>query len=431
MKLSRIAHWKFPVRNTDQKLLRVLCLEVLVDCYGYSVFQIGWRFLFSSKVLLKYGELRYNNSQLMRQMEYTLACDIMMDLEGSIRPAMYLARELVARGNKVSMISPAMSRIVEDSLKAEGVTPINLHATLTARNYGLSLLWFETWAREAFLGLNSKHANGHSKLTVNFSHTLVLPSVFWYLQGPTSRALEDMKGELTGMYRVAYGYLNPFIEFADGRLVRNMIQNTTFCVANSRFCASMYQKWGVSISDIIYPPIDCELFQPKTPDPSSDFVLTYFGKETKFTVVKAVADSGVRIKSFGSKAPFIPKSLTNHPNVDFMGKISADSLVDAYSNALFTFFPFTHEPFGYIPVESTACGTPTLTYNFQGPSESIIDEYNGWFAKNDSEIVNKAIDIWKKGYNRKMRLNCVKEASKYDKSLYVKRWLETLEELPS
>lgn len=364
-------------------------------------------------------------------MDYTLACDIMMDLEGSIRPAMYLARELVARGHKVSMMSPAMSHVVEKSLKAQDITPINLHATLTARNSGLSLLWFETWAREAFLNLNSKHINGHSNVIVNFSHTLVVPTVFWYLQGPTSTALRDMKDELTAMYKFAYGVLKPFIEYADGKLVREMIRNSTFCVANSKFCASMYQKWRVHISDIIYPPIDCKLFQPKTSSPSSDFVLTYFGKETKFSIVKDVADLGIRIKSFGSKAPFIPKSLINHPNVDFMGKISAGELVDAYSNALFTFFPFTHEPFGYVPVESMACGTPTLTYNSQGPSESIVDEYSGWFAKNDSEIVNKAVNIWKKGYNREMRLNCVKEASKYDESVYVERWLEILEELPA
>jgi len=362
-------------------------------------------------------------------MDYGLACDIMMDLEGSIRPAMYLAQELVARGHKVSMMSPAMSRVAEEILKAQGIRPINLHARLTIRNLGVSLSWFETWAREAFLSLNSKRANEKSNVVVNFSQTLVVPSVFWYLQGPTSPALRDMKDELTAKYKFAYRVLDPFIGFADGKLVRNMIRNSTLCVANSKFCASMYHQWGVYVNDIIYPPVDCKLFQPKTSNPSSDFVLTYFGKETKFSIVKAVADLGIRIKSFGSKAPFIPKSLANHPNVEFMGKISAEKLVDAYSNALFTFFPFTHEPFGYIPVESMACGTPTLTYNSQGPSESVIDEYSGWFAKDDSEIVDKAVSIWKNGYKREMRLYCVKEASKFDKRQYVEQWLEIIGKL--
>jgi glycosyltransferase involved in cell wall biosynthesis len=361
-------------------------------------------------------------------MHFTLACDIMMDLEGSVRPAMYLARDLIARGHDVSMMSPVMSHVVEDSLRAGGITPINLQAKLTAKNSGLSLLWFETWAREAFLGLNSKHIKVRSNVAVNFSHTIVVPSVYWYLQGPTSRALKDMRRELNATYRFVYEVLRPLIEFADGKLVKDMSQNSTFCVANSQFCASMYRKWGIQISDIIYPPIDCKLFQPKTSSPSSDYVLTYFGKETKFSIVKAIADLGVRIKAFGSKAPFIPRSLVNHPNVDFLGRISVNELVDAYTNALFTFFPFTHEPFGYIPVESMACGTPTLTYDSQGPSESIINEYSGWFAQDDTEIVNVATSIWKRGYKPQMRQNCVKEASKYDKSVYVKKWLQILEE---
>ena len=356
----------------------------------------------------------------------TLVCDIMMDLEGSIRPAMYLASELVAKGYSVSMMSPIMSDDVERRLRVSGIMPINLRAKLTAKNSGLSLLWFETWAREAFLKLNSKHVNRHSDVMVNFSHTLVVPSMFWYLQGPTSVALRDMEGELTVAYRFAYRVLRPLIEYADGKLVRDMGRKSAFVVANSKFCASMYQKWGIEVSDIIYPPIDCKVFQPRTSSPSSDYVLTYFGKETKFSIVKAVADLGVNIKAFGFKSPFVPRCLITHPNIEFLGRVSTDELVDFYSNALFTLFPFTHEPFGYIPVESMACGTPTLTYDMQGPSESVLNEHTGWLAESDQEFVNKALKLWKQGYASQIRLNCVKAASMFDKKLYVEKWLRAI-----
>jgi glycosyltransferase involved in cell wall biosynthesis len=156
-------------------------------------------------------------------------------------------------------------------------------------------------------------------------------------------------------------------------------------------------------------------------------VLTYFGKETKFSVIKAIADLGVSIKAFGSKAPFIPKGMITHPNISFLGKIPIGELVNVYSNALFTLFPFTHEPFGYIPVESMACGTPTLTFDVQGPSESIIDGYNGWLAKSDDEIVMKAVDLWKEGYGSGIRAQCKKEAQKFDKALYTDRWFNLIE----
>jgi glycosyltransferase involved in cell wall biosynthesis len=359
-------------------------------------------------------------------LDVTLVCDIMMDLEGSIRPAMYLAAELVAKGYTVSMMSPIMSDDVEERLRVSGIMPINLRAKLTAKNSGLSMLWFETWAREAFLKLNSKHVNRHSDVMVNFSHTLVVPSMFWYLQGPTSVALKDMEGELTVAYRFAYRVLRPLVEYADGKLVKDMGRKSAFVVANSKFCASMYRKWEIEVSDIIYPPIDCKVFQPRMSSPSSDYVLTYFGKETKFSVVKAVADLGVSIKAFGSKAPFVPRFLITHPNIEFLGRVSTDELVDVYSNALFTLFPFTHEPFGYIPVESMACGTPTLTYDTQGPSESVADGHTGWLAKSDEELVYKALKLWKQGYASRIRLNCVKAAPMFDKKLYVEKWLKVI-----
>lgn len=365
----------------------------------------------------------------MKQADFTLACDLMMDLEGSIRPAMYLADALTNKGYKVSIMSPIMSKDVENHLTSLGMTTLNLHAQLFAKSFGLSLLWFETWGREAFLGLNSRHVSRDSHVLINFSHTLAVPSTFWYLQGPTSAALRDMENELTATYKSAYKMLKPMLEYIDEKLAKNMYEKSKFVIANSVFCGSLYHDWGIEVDGILYPPIDCKVFQSQVSKPSGGYVLTYFGKETKFSVVKAIADLGVRIKAFGSKAPFIPRGMANHPNIDFVGRIAIDELVNAYSNALFTLFPFTHEPFGYIPVESMACGTPTLTYNTQGPSESVIDGYTGWLAKSDEEIISKAVDLWKEGYTEDIRARCTKEAAKFDKRLYVSKWLDTIEKV--
>jgi len=365
----------------------------------------------------------------MRQMDYTLACDIMMDIEGSIRPAMYLARELVARGHKVSMMSPMMSREVEDRLSAIGIIPLNLKAKLAAKSSGLSILWLETWAREAFLRLNSRCVIDESSRVINFSQVISAPSWVWYLQGPPSLALKDMEKELSPSFRIVYDFLRPIINYADGKLVSRIGKGSTLVIANSKFCASMYSSLGVRTDCIIYPPIDCQTFRPSTSTPSSDYVLTYFGKETKFSIVKNVADFGLKIKAFGSKTPFIPEGLLKHPNVEFLGRVSTKELVDLYSNALFTMFPFTHEPFGYVPLESMACGTPVLTYDFQGPSEYVADAHTGWLVHTDGELVQKSAELWKEQYPSETRTNCVKAASKFDKRAYLERWSEILGKL--
>lgn len=323
-------------------------------------------------------------------------------------------------------MSPAMSRDVEHYLNLRHIKPLNLHAKLFTKKLGLSTLWFETWGREALFNLNSRQVKRDCHATINFSHTVVVPSTFWYLQGPTSSALKDMKGELTTTYKSVYTILKPALEYLDKKLAQHTMDASTFVVANSKFCALLYHDWGIRAYDIIYPPVDCKLFQRTSSDPSNDYVLTYFGKETKFSVVKSVADRGVRIRAFGSKAPFVPRSVMMHPNINFLGRITVNELVENYSNALFTLFAFTHEPFGYIPVESMSCGTPTLTYRSQGPGESIINGYTGWLVETDEELVCKASSLWRYGYSSRMRSQCVKAASSFDKKLYVEKWLKIM-----
>jgi glycosyltransferase involved in cell wall biosynthesis len=363
-------------------------------------------------------------------LDFTLACDIMLDLEGSIRPAMYLADALVEKGYKVAIISPIMSRAVEQHLRTVGLEPINLHARLFAK-FDLSMLWFEAWAREALFRLNSRHLNRGIRVTINFSHTLIAPSEFWYLQGPTSSGLRDMRNYLSTAYTYAYKLLKPALEYADKKLSQAMCSKSKFVLANSKFCASLYRDWNIEACDIIYPPINCKLFKPQTSRSSGDYAVTYFGRETIFSVIRAIADQGVKIKAFGSKAQFIPKSILTNPNIDFLGKIPVNKLVDLYSNASFTLFPFTHEPFGYIPVESMSCGTPTLTFGVQGPKESIVDGYTGWLVQSSDEMISRAIELWKNGYTPKIRQNCVKEAARFDKSVYVRRWFETIQRFQS
>jgi glycosyltransferase involved in cell wall biosynthesis len=355
-----------------------------------------------------------------------LVCDAMLDLKGGIQPAIYLAEGLKRVGYNVSIISPIMSEKVESNLYDMGILPRNLKINLVTNNLGISLSWFELWSREAFLRLNSKSIIDDLNVTINFSHTIVIPSKFWYVQGPTSIALKEGENEFLGLNKLGYKILKPIINYADEKLTLDTAKKTMLVIANSKYCGSLYQKNGVVINEIIYPPIDCQVFNPQTSNPSGDYVLTYFGKETRFSLIKRVADLGVNIRAFGSKIPFMPKSLTKHPNVEFLGKIPNGELIQLYSNALYTFFPFTHEPFGYVPVESMACGTPTLTYNKQGPGEYIVDGYDGWLANSDEELVEKALMLWNKKYPSKIRINSIKKALNFDKELYLKKWLEKM-----
>ncbi|MFB3889448.1 MAG: glycosyltransferase family 4 protein [Candidatus Bathyarchaeia archaeon] len=360
-------------------------------------------------------------------MDFTLACDIMLDLGGSIRPPMYLATELSRRGYRVSMVSPTMSKRVEQNLKAAGIQPINLKARLFTKRSGNSVLWFETWFREALLKLNSRRSpNGPSRV-INFSQIFSTPALVWYLQGPPSLALRDMEEELSTGFRLAYDFLKGIIDYADEKLIKQMYRDSSVVIANSKFCASLYTSFGVKTDDVIYPPIDCGVFAPSTSKPTSDYVLTYFGKETKYSAIKSVADQGVHLKAFGSKTKSVPENVLRHPNIECLGWVDTPNLVRLYSNALFTLFPFTHEPFGYVPLESMACGTPVVTYDSQGPSECVVNDHTGWLVRTDEEMTQKTVGLWKENYTPAFRRDCVRKASEFDRKHYVEKWLRVLE----
>jgi len=355
-----------------------------------------------------------------------IICDIITSLEGSVRPAIYLAEDLIKMGYDITIISPLISPEAEEEINKSGIKTINLNIKHFSSISNPSILWLETWAYEAIFRANSKRIKKNTQAIINFSHVIFAPATFWYLQGPPSTALNDISSQLPRRLRLAYYVTKPLIEHLDRKIIERAKKLTTWFIANSKFCASMYTKYGIKVHDIIYPPLDRKTFHPTTKRPTEDYVLTYFGKETKFTVIKKIADMGVKIKAFGSKTSIIDKSLLKNPNIEFLGRIPTAELVDMYSNALYTLFPFTHEPFGYIPLESMACGTPTLTYNMQGPGEYIIDDENGWLAKDDESLVQKAIELWRNGYPKEIRERCVENAKKFDREIYSKKWLSLL-----
>jgi glycosyltransferase involved in cell wall biosynthesis len=191
----------------------------------------------------------------------------------------------------------------------------------------------------------------------------------------------------------------------------------------------MYQELGISVGQIINPPVDCAFFEPSTRKPTADYVLTTlgtYGKEGNISIVKALADAGVKIKVFGDTSG-TPASARGHSNIAFLGKVSDEKLVNLYSNALYTLFAFTHEPFGYIPVESMACGTPVLTYNRQGPLETVIDGKTGWLADSNKKMLTLGLNHWKKGYGNELRTTCRQRALMFDTDRILKQWNTIIE----
>jgi len=361
----------------------------------------------------------------VEKLEVYLVCDPMYDVYGPVAPALHVAKVVAEQRHKVSIVSTRISDDVKKLLKSYSLEYVDLNASTIIKS-GPPLAWLESWAREAFFNLNSKGFHPERGAVVNFSHTIATPSTVWYIQGSTTDFLTDAEHELPMRYRLPYKILKTLLNDVDNRLVRRMASMSKLIIANSKFCASMYEKRSIRVHNIIYPPLDCDTFKP-TAAPSCNYVLTYFGKETEFYVLKKIGDAGVKIKAFGSKISYLPKSLLKHKNIEFLGKVSEEKLANLYANAIFTLFTFTHEPFGYIPVESMSCGTPVLTYNRQGPSETVVNGVTGWLVNTPEEIACLTVRLWRNGYPSTMRREARKRALLFNVKHIAEKWLQVIE----
>ena len=364
-------------------------------------------------------------------MNITFVTDPLLATVGSTGPPFLLATELQKNGHNVTLVSLSISDEVRKMAKEKNIQVKSLGSTFNIiRSYPIVEAWAKSLFKSDILRLDDLDDD---EIVINTSASIKVKCHMYYAQGPMTRAFDDMIFEMPARYKYTYRLIAPVLRYLEKKNVKDYAHLSNSVIANSKFCASMYNELDVEVDGVIPPPLDRTIFKPNTLKPAKDYILTYFGvysKETKFAVIKQVADSGVRIKAFGYKASGIPAYIAKHPNIQFLGAVSDEELVNLYSNALYVLFTFTHEPFGYIPIESMACGTPVLTYNTQGPSESVIDGSTGWLANNDKELIELALKIWKDGYPQKMRRNCVERASMFDLKNISEQWLQILKEQP-
>ena len=124
------------------------------------------------------------------------------------------------------------------------------------------------------------------------------------------------------LWRGLYRLLRAYIASRDRDYISEIRRRSLLFIANSHASSKMYERFRISVDGVIYPPIDCNEFKPTTRRPSEDYIVTYLGKETRLSVIKYLANKGVRVKAFGTKLPHLFKPLRGHENIEFLGGAS-------------------------------------------------------------------------------------------------------------
>ena len=327
-------------------------------------------------------------------------------------------------GFSAELVAPAVSAAVASEAKAQGVRLRNLGEHFLARTS--SVAFVESWVRETVFSRHQKRwseVKGDYDLVVNLSNCFMVRSDVWYLLGSVAEAIREIEPNLAPSMRITAAAIAPVLGALDSKQVASSAALSTIHVASSLACQRAYERRNVRVDRIIYPPLDTAKFRPTTPMPSEDYCLTYLGKELDVAPVVDLADAGIPIVGFGSKFKDLPRRLLEHPRVRVLGRVSDSQLVELYSHAKFLIFPFSAEPFGYVPIESMACGTPVLTYDRQGPGETVIHGDTGWKAADAHDLVARGVQVWRGGrIPAAMRDRCAKRSLEFSLARVGEAW---------
>lgn len=208
-------------------------------------------------------------------------------------------------------------------------------------------------------------------------------------------------------------------------------------LANSKNTKNRIKKYYKKDSKVIYPPIETQRFAKKENKTENQFG-DYYIIISALTEFKKI---DIAIKSFNlleEKLFIIWKwdfkesleKLVSGENIKFLWAKYGDELVDLVQNSNGLIFPW-EEDFWIVPIEVMAAGKPVFAYNWWGLTETVLkwETWEFFDNKDGFDFVEKFKIFHKNNINGFYKEeNCIKQAKKYDKSIFEKEILEIIKQ---
>jgi glycosyltransferase involved in cell wall biosynthesis len=189
----------------------------------------------------------------------------------------------------------------------------------------------------------------------------------------------------------AYEYIsemrrNRIVKLFLPRLIHHMrlwdkmsVDRVDFFIANSCNVQKRIEKYYRRESDIIYPPINFDLYKPASE--IEDYFVTggRLVPYKRFDIaVSAFNRLGFALKIFGDGPEMDNLKKHAKPNIEFLGRINEQEKANVLSRAKAFIHPQT-EDLGITPIESMAAGRPVIAYGVGGVTETVVPGETGLF----------------------------------------------------
>ena len=193
----------------------------------------------------------------------------------------------------------------------------------------------------------------------------------------------------------------------------NRMRSASVLIASSRLVATL-MRWlyGLDAHAVVYPPVDTGVFRPRAPDGGRASVLLFTGSRYADTrrqflgsILRAVRALGFPIDVIG-EAPLAAVGRGN-AELRLLGRVDDDDqLATFYSQAVMTIAPQAAEGFGYVPVESMACGTPVIALDSPAIAEASQTSANAQNALSEEDLLMKLRAFTSTGATSEVHEDC-------------------------
>ena len=238
-----------------------------------------------------------------------------------------------------------------------------------------------------------------------------IPSVY-YLHEPFGpnffRPIERPYDQQETRRREVINRFDPFIRLYGKRLAsmqKQSVLQTSQLLANSQFTREYMQKEFGRDSEFIPYGVDLIGFQPVKNTQREDFVVSV-GEMSARKGFDFIVKSLGKIPAGKRPALKLACNMVNQDELSFVNGLAENNQVNLevliglgvkelrtlYNRARLCVYSPILEPFGLVPLEAMACGTPVVGVREGGVSESVVHEHTGLLVEREPERFAAAVE---------------------------------------
>ncbi|MQW92628.1 glycosyltransferase [Acinetobacter wanghuae] len=205
-------------------------------------------------------------------------------------------------------------------------------------------------------------------------------------------------------------------------------------VANSKFIARRIKKVYGREADIIYPPVNTDIFQPK--DNKDNYYVTA-SRMVPYKKIDLIVESFSHMKDkklvvIGDGPDMEKIKAKASSNIEILGYQNNDVMQEYMRNAKAFVFA-AEEDFGITPVEAQACGTPIIAFGKGGALETVVGKNaenptGVFFEEQKIDSLIKAISSFEREQHIYTPENCRLNALKFSTDRFNQEFSKYIED---